>query len=162
MLDKNWQKTCNDFFKDSLNKTSTIESCIEEETSASTSSSVLVCTSTSKIEKKEECVLDLPAFQKYVNIFRKIRLQHIITDLGSLNVLYTDRIIPQDWIEPYYFKSWLNTIYIDQDQLSHEFEINPAEFDLECARFGRILNGELATWRWVFRNSFYYSFKILG
>jgi len=151
-LDKNWQKTCNDFFKSFLNKTPGTGGCNEEETSASTSSD-LILTSTVKTENnKEVCVLDLPAFQKYVNIFKKIRLQHILTDMGSLNVLYADRIIPHEWIEPYYFKNWLNAIYIDQDQMSHEFEIDPTEFDTECARFGRILNGDLATWRWVILN----------
>jgi len=65
-------------------------------------------------------------------------------------VLYNDRIIPNSWIEPHYYRNWLHTIYIDQEHLSHEFEIGKDEFDMHCARFGRALAEDApATWRWV-------------
>lgn len=147
-LDKDWQIVTNSFFKSFLNNNNSSSSTSEQTTSNSDLQVNEPQASSSDI-KKEETLLELPQFSKYLSIFRKIRLQHILTDMGSLNVLYNDRIIPQDWIEPYYFKNWLNTIYIDQDALSHEFEANRAEFDNECARFGRILNGDQATWRWV-------------
>ena len=70
--------------------------------------------------------------------------------MASLHVLYSDRIIPHEWIEPYYFRNWLNTIYIDQDLLSHEFDMSTEDFDTQCARFGRALAEDTpATWRWV-------------
>lgn len=96
-------------------------------------------------------LLDDEAYAKYVPVFRKIRMQHIINDLQSLKLIHNDRIIPVAWIEAYYSKNWLNLLFIDQDRLSNEFEIDPAEFEANCMRFGRILNNDQpATWRWVF------------
>lgn len=159
-LDKSWQKTCNDFFKsfltiesshgaNDLNDSGTDEASLVLDV-GSTSFSVPTTSKVALTKPRKECLLDKPAFFKYVNLFKQIRLQHILTDMASLHVLYSDRIIPHEWIEPHYFRNWLNTIYIDQDQLSHEFEIAKEEFDNQCARFGRALAEDTpATWRWV-------------
>jgi hypothetical protein len=107
------------------------------------------CSKSIKRQHKQS-LLDRPAFSKYIPLFKKIRLQHILTDMASLDVLYNDRIIPHEWIEPHFSRNWLYTIYIDQEPLSHEFEITPDDFDKQCARFGRILAEDSpATWRWV-------------
>ena len=156
-LDGNWQKTCNEFFKSlpNLNITETDESEITQDspsTSSDTNNEATVSIKTTKNEQQKDlCLLEIPAFHKYINIFKQIRIQHILTDMGSLNLLYSDRIIPHNWIEPYYCRNWLNFIYIDQDVMSHEFELSKSQFDIECARFGRLLHtNETATWRWVY------------
>jgi hypothetical protein len=156
-LDGNWQKTCNEFFKSlpNLNITESDESEITQDspsTSSDTNNDATVSIKTTKNEQQKDlCLLEIPAFHKYINIFKQIRIQHILTDMGSLNLLYSDRIIPHNWIEPYYCRNWLNFIYIDQDVMSHEFELSKSQFDIECARFGRLLHtNETATWRWVY------------
>jgi len=167
-LDKNWQKTCNNFFKKfldtdiapstSVSDDSGILSDLEESAQASLIQDVgstsfatsSTCQDYVTKPQMKECLLDKPSFKKYTSVFRKIRLQHILTDMASLHVLYSDRIIPHTWFEPYYFRNWLNTIYIDQDQLSYEFDIKKEDFDTQCARFGRVLVEDApASWRWV-------------
>jgi hypothetical protein len=95
-------------------------------------------------------LLNHPKFEKYQSVFRKIRLQHILTDMASLRILYSDRIIPKSWIDPYYYKCWMNALFIDQEQRYLNFEVNRADFDRESIRFGRKLDDDsVATWRWV-------------
>lgn len=165
-LDKNWQKTCNDFFKSLLISKKEEQAC-DLDDSGTDDTSVLdvgyfsfpkqpaqtqqeTQHVVSKNLTRKECLLDRPAFNKYIPLFKKIRLQHILCDMASLQVLYSDRIVPREWIEPHYFHNWLNTMWIDQDNLSHEFEICPEDFDKQCARFGRELaENTPATWRWV-------------
>lgn len=102
------------------------------------------------LKDKDKCLLEYNEYKIYTGIFRKIRLQHVITDLPSLRLLYNDRIIPADWIEPYYAKNWLNLLFIDQDRLSNEFEIELEDFQSQSLRFGRVLHDDQpATWRWV-------------
>ncbi|CAF0737315.1 unnamed protein product [Brachionus calyciflorus] len=99
---------------------------------------------------KTKCLLDYDEYKKYIGIFKKIRLQHIMTDLPSLKLLYNDRIIPVEWIEPLYSKNWLNLLFVDQDKLSSEFEVDLVDFEKEGLRFGRVLSDDQpATWRWV-------------
>ncbi|RNA45244.1 germ cell-less -like 1 [Brachionus plicatilis] len=99
---------------------------------------------------KQKCLLDYDEYKKYSGVFGMIRLQHIMSDLPSLRLLYSDRIIPGEWIEPLYAKNWLNLLFVDQDRLSNEFEIEPDQFESQALRFGRVLSDEQpATWRWV-------------
>lgn len=103
-------------------------------------------------DNKEEnrCFLEIDSFSIYESIFRKIRYQHIITDYLSIQLIYNERIVPHKWIQHFYFKNWMNIIYIDQDKFSHEFEIDHNEFENECLRFGRtLLDENSVTWRWV-------------
>lgn len=156
-LDKNWQKICNEFFKnlianpnDSDMMSADLNDSGTHDVGCSSFSELPVCSKSSTRIPYKECLLDRPSFAKYRSLFKRIRLQHILADMASLNVLYSDRIIPHNWFEPHYLRNWLNTIYIDQDMLSHEFEITPEDFDSQCARFGRALADDSpATWRWV-------------
>jgi hypothetical protein len=97
-------------------------------------------------------LLEMGEYSKYSGIFRNIRLQHILSDLQSLKLLYDDRIIPRSWIEPFYYKNWLNLLFIDQSRLANEeFQMNEAEFENKCLRFGRSLADlNPTTWRWVY------------
>jgi BTB/POZ domain-containing protein 13 len=99
-----------------------------------------------------KCILENEKYSVYQPIFRKIRLQHIITDYSSLKLIYNDQIIPHNWLDRFYFTNWMSLIYIDQDKFSHEFEIDLNHFENECLRFGRLLDEKDSTWRWVSLN----------
>lgn len=104
-------------------------------------------------------LLEIPELDEYVTLFKLIRLQHILTDFSSLKIICNDRIIPKSWIQPHYASNWLNSLYIDQQLESSEFNINETDFLNECVRFGRILNDDtLYTWRWV---GFHYGIDLL-
>ena len=125
---KSWQKITNEYFKELIKK------------------------KTSEVGGRGDkfCLLEDEAFVKYTNVFRKIRISNILGDLDSLKLLYNDRLIPVSWIEPLYFKNWLNVLFIDQDHLSNDFKIQDHDFENECMRFGRILdNDSFFNWRWV-------------
>jgi BTB/POZ domain-containing protein 13 len=125
---KSWQKVTNEYFKDLIGRRM----------------------SESAEPNARFCLLDDEAYSSYANVFRKIRIKNILGDLDSLKLLYNDRLIPFAWIEPYYFRNWLNVLFVDQDHLSNEFQVDKAEFDAECMRFGRILdNDSFYNWRWV-------------
>ena len=133
-LEKNCQKNLDKFFKSLLHDSndSGIEPDCEE------------------INGKVTTLLTMPEYALYVPVFRKIRYQHMLTEIASLNIIYTDRIVPHEWIEPFYFKNWLTMLYIDHDYNSNEFVMNKNEFDNECVRFGRALNEDNnINWRWV-------------
>lgn len=138
---KSWQKVTNDFFKELIRTLDAAES-------SSTDNTSLERQSTNRVERF--CLLDHPTFAKYLSVFRKIRIKNILGDLDSLKLLYNDRIIPIRWIEPFYYKNWLNLLFVDQDHLSSEYVVEKADFDNECIRFGRILdNDSFYNWRWV-------------
>lgn len=124
---KSWQKTTNEFFK-----------------------SLLPPTTSKSSSENASCLFDNDTYSKYATIFRKIRLQSIVNDLQSVRLIIHDRIIPKSWIEPYLVHNWLNLLFVDQDKLSNDFEIDPNDFDNTCLRFGRILSSDSpGTWRWV-------------
>ena len=43
----------------------------------------------------EAAFLDTPKGKPYAEIFRHIRLQHVVKDLASAGILETDRVIPE-------------------------------------------------------------------
>jgi BTB/POZ domain-containing protein 13 len=64
---KNWQKLANDYFISYIK------------------------------DNNLKFLLDCPQMKKYECIFRKIRFNHILTDLSSLKLVTNDRIIPSNW-----------------------------------------------------------------
>ena len=155
---KGWQKLFNEFFKAKSVAAAASSSHAAETAALPTTSSEIMDTNESDDVKCDpnapKYFLNDLKYRKYSCIFKKIRLQHIIADLSSIKVLVNDQIIPRDWVEPLYRKNWLNTLHIDQDQLSNDFEMTRVDFDRECFRFGRMLNDDnTANWRWV--NFFY-------
>ena len=48
-------------------------------------------------EQTDSDYLDTDDGQKYVQVFKHIRLIHILTDSGSISVINTDRIIPRGY-----------------------------------------------------------------
>jgi BTB/POZ domain-containing protein 13 len=127
-----WQKVTSEFFKNELKK------------------------QRDYLPSSKKSLLDYGSYSEYVNVFKKIRFKNLIRELPSLKLLYSEKIIPASWIEPCFMQNWLTTLYIDQHNFSHEYEINRAEFEKECMRFGRILSDEShLRWRWVWHNDFF-------
>ncbi len=129
---KSWQKVTNEYFKELIKRKM----------------------SEMAAPNPKFCLLDDEAYSSYIGVFRKIRIKNILGDLDSLKLLYNDRLIPFAWIEPFYFHNWLNVLFVDQDHLSsNEFQVDKADFDAECMRFGRVLdNDSFYNWRWVRKN----------
>ena len=100
--------------------------------------------------EEEGSLLELEDMRKYASVFRKIRLNHLLYDLSSFRLLKSDCIVPFGWLQPCFYANWLNLLFVDQERHSHEFEIDKADFESGCMRFGRVLvNESVVTWRWV-------------
>ncbi|XP_033119647.1 germ cell-less protein-like 1 [Anneissia japonica] len=88
----------------------------------------------------------------YEDLFKGVRLHHIINDLSSTRLIDRDKIIPPSWILPVYKQQWQNMLCVEQgqDKGPSESELMPEHFKKYAMRCGRIISkeGEYC-WRWT-------------
>lgn len=97
--------------------------------------------------KSDVCFLESDEGRAFVPAFRSIRLHHVINDLRSVQLLDSDRIIPQDWLLPLYKKQWASLLLMSQNRDSNPSVNNFGEAALRC---GRILERSSSyCWRWT-------------
>ncbi|XP_071953587.1 germ cell-less protein-like 1 [Antedon mediterranea] len=96
--------------------------------------------------------LNSEAGKIYEDLFRGVRLHHIINDLSSTRLIDKDKIIPPSWILPVYKQQWQNMLCVEQgqDKGPTESELTPEQFRKYAMRCGRIISkeGEYC-WRWT-------------
>lgn len=93
------------------------------------------------------CFLETDEGRKFVPAFRAIRLHHVVNDIRSIQLLDTDRIIPQDWLHPVYKSQWVCMLSVSQNRDS-----SPSidKFRTNALRCGRILERNSSyCWRWT-------------
>lgn len=93
-----------------------------------------------------ETELGLP----YGEVFRGLRLWHIMNDATSTNLLEEDMILPLSWVLPVYRDQWHQLLKIEQGtDIGPEGENHP-DFSQMCLRVGRILPKDSEfCWRWT-------------
>ncbi|XP_064636179.1 germ cell-less protein-like 1 [Lineus longissimus] len=103
--------------------------------------------------KKEEnrALLRSTRGKPLLEIFRGIRLWHVINDITSANLLQAEGIIPEAWLFPLFKQQWHQMLAVEQgidkgpdESVSHDV------FYRETLRCGRVLpkEGEYC-WRWT-------------
>jgi len=87
----------------------------------------------------------------YVEVFRALRLNHLVNHHMDMEMLLTDRIIPRQWMYPIYQSQWRLLLRTDQGIDKGPQNLQPDEFDRACLRCGRTLNveGQQHMWRWT-------------
>lgn len=93
------------------------------------------------------CFLETDDGKVFVPAFRAIRLHHVVNDLRSIQLLDTDRIIPQDWLHPVYKTQWAAMLSMSQNR---DPVPSAEKFGRDAIRCGRILERSSSyCWRWT-------------
>ncbi|XP_062514083.1 germ cell-less protein-like 1 [Corticium candelabrum] len=99
---------------------------------------------------ESEAMLETEAGKPYQSVFEAVRLQHVINDIASAQILDTDRIIPESWLSSLYKQQWRKMLSMDQRMDLDPSGMTDQAFDESCVRCGRVLHqdGEYC-WRWT-------------
>ncbi|EDO42633.1 predicted protein [Nematostella vectensis] len=87
----------------------------------------------------------------FVPAFRAVRLEHVINDARSVQLLENDNVLPQDWLHPLYKAQWTRMLTVYQNlDTGPSTEMTVDKFNLIAQRYGRILERNTRyCWRWT-------------
>jgi len=104
-----------------------------------------------RVKATKRFFLETAEGRPYVNVFKSLRLNHLVNHHMDMEMLLTDRIIPRQWMYPVYQNQWRLLLRTDQGIDKGPQHLNPGEFDRACLRCGRTLNveGQQHMWRWT-------------
>ncbi|XP_006171644.1 germ cell-less protein-like 2 [Tupaia chinensis] len=82
-------------------------------------------------------------------VFKKLRFQHIISDLASIRVIEQDTLIPSEWLSSVYKQQWFTLLKAQQCGEIGPRDINKTELESYSLRCGkRILKDGKYSWKW--------------
>jgi len=94
--------------------------------------------------------LETPHADPYVEVFKTLRIEHILTDLSSVQIVESDGILPNGWLLNCYRSLWLHLLRLDNGQDIGPKDIDVEIFDKKSMRCGRKLDMEgQYCWRWT-------------
>jgi len=86
----------------------------------------------------------------YLATFKKMRIEHLMGHHLDLEILIADRLIPEEWLNPAFFKRWMSLLRIDSGMDKGPQNLSEETFNKECYRCGRMLALEgQHMWRWT-------------
>jgi len=108
-------------------------------------------TSSSSSLTNAKSLLDSAVGKPLALVFRRLRLQHIVNDLNSLDILEKERIIPSSWLSPLIPIQWRHLLRLETELDSGpSAEVSSEDFASSCLRCGRILHQDVDhCWRWT-------------
>ena len=103
------------------------------------------------VKSTKKFFLETNEGQPFVQVFKHLRLSHLVNHHMDMEMLLTDRIIPQKWMYPVYQNQWQMLLKTDQGIDKGPLSLSSSEFDKVCLRCGRTLNvqGQQHMWRWT-------------
>lgn len=95
-----------------------------------------------KCTEDENCTyfLETERGEPYIEVFRAIRIQHILNDIVSVQTLESDKIVPKSWLLPLYREQWLKMLSVDQRIDVGPSGMAPEQFNALSFRCGRVLH----------------------
>ncbi|KFB37754.1 AGAP011686-PA-like protein [Anopheles sinensis] len=94
----------------------------------------------------------------FEQVFRALRLRHLLNHHVDIKILRQDNIIPIEWLHKPLFQQWNSVLMIDQS-LDRQIECDDRTFLESCIRCARILEkNESSKWRWT---GFHYGLDLL-
>uniref|UniRef100_T1IXQ7 BTB domain-containing protein n=1 Tax=Strigamia maritima TaxID=126957 RepID=T1IXQ7_STRMM len=88
--------------------------------------------------------------KKYEDVFRALRLDHLINHHYDVEILERDKIIPNEWLSNIYRHQWFQMLRIDQGIDKGPTELPEDLFRKSCFRCGRVvLHDGYHLWRWT-------------
>lgn len=102
-------------------------------------------------ENPNTSYLETSEGQPYVEVFKKLRFNHLVNHHMDMETQVIDRIIPESWMWRVYRNQWQTLLKIDQGMDKGPQEIDGIDFDKNCLRCGRTLTtgGQQHMWRWT-------------
>jgi len=98
--------------------------------------------------------LDSDKAKPYLAVFRNIRVAHMINHHLDLEILVSDRLIPDSWLSSVYYTRWMSLLRIDSGVDRGPADLSEDVFDRDSYRCGRILSVDgQHMWRWTGFNS---------
>lgn len=86
----------------------------------------------------------------FLPVFRNIRLPHLLNHHMDVEILVSDRIIPDSWMTSIYYTRWMTLLRIDSGVDLGPQNLSEEVFNRECLRCGRTLNSDgQHMWRWT-------------
>ncbi|XP_033225287.1 protein germ cell-less isoform X3 [Belonocnema kinseyi] len=88
--------------------------------------------------------------KKYAAPFKALRNKYLILHDQDVKILYSDNLIPPDWLHSSYKEQWLHLLRIDANKDRGPKQMSDEQFSRECFRCGRCVErpGE-HVWRWT-------------
>ncbi|XP_015606242.1 protein germ cell-less isoform X2 [Cephus cinctus] len=82
--------------------------------------------------------------------FKTLRMKYLLLHDQDVQILYSDNLIPPDWLHNAYKEQWLHLLRIDARKDRGPKQMSEEEFAKECFRCGRCVQkaGE-HVWRWT-------------
>lgn len=82
--------------------------------------------------------------------FKALRMKYLLLHNLDLKMLYSDNLIPHEWLHDAYKELWLHLLRIDARKDRGPNQMSEEEFSKECFRCGRCIekSGE-HMWRWT-------------
>ena len=90
----------------------------------------------------------------FLSVFRNIRLPHLINHHMDVEMLVSDKIVPDSWMSSTYYARWMTLLRLDCGIDKGPQNLDEETFDRECLRCGQTLNTDgQHIWRWTGFNS---------
>lgn len=82
--------------------------------------------------------------------FKALRMKYLLLHYQDVKILYSDNLIPPEWLHEAYKEQWLHLLRIDANKDRGPKQLSEDEFSRECFRCGRCVEkvGE-HFWRWT-------------
>ncbi|XP_039308354.1 protein germ cell-less [Solenopsis invicta] len=124
-----------------------------------------ICEETMKMDeyfknrKWTEPFLTTEEGKKYAAPFKALRMKYLLLHEQDDKILYSDNLIPPDWLHSAYREQWLHLLRVDGNKDRGPAKMTEEEFSKECFRCGRCVEkpGE-HIWRW---KAFHYGLDLL-
>ncbi|EGI68012.1 PREDICTED: protein germ cell-less [Acromyrmex echinatior] len=112
-----------------------------------------------KNHKWTEPFLTTEEGKEYAAPFKALRMKYLLLHEQDDKILYSDNLIPPDWLHSAYREQWLHLLRVDGNKDRGPVQMTEEEFSKECYRCGRCVEkpGE-HIWRW---KAFHYGLDLL-
>ncbi|XP_024886625.1 protein germ cell-less-like [Temnothorax curvispinosus] len=112
-----------------------------------------------KNRKWTEPFLTTEEGKEYAAPFKALRMKYLLLHEQDDKILYSDNLIPPDWLHGAYREQWLHLLRVDGNKDRGPAQMTEEEFSKECFRCGRCVEkpGE-HIWRW---KAFHYGLDLL-
>ncbi|XP_043286018.1 protein germ cell-less [Venturia canescens] len=88
--------------------------------------------------------------KKFAPPFKALRMKYLLLHDQDVEILYSDNLIPSEWLHNAYKEQWLHLLRIDANKDRGPKQMSDEEFSRECFRCGRCVEkpGD-HIWRWT-------------
>jgi len=101
-------------------------------------------------DERTEYFLNSDRAKPYLAVFRNMRIAHMINHHLDLEILVSDRLIPESWLSSVFYTRWMSLLRIDSGMDKGPSDLSEETFDRESYRCGRILSTDgQHMWRWT-------------